>query len=72
MNGAEQKGGIGMCEEKCEGQERGKRQRFQERRGRMAVVRITSLPRKKLKGADDKHVVFSLFSPRFLFFVSPV
>lgn len=34
MNGAEQKGGIGMCEEKCEGQERGKRQRLQERRGR--------------------------------------
>lgn len=37
-----------------------------------SVVRITSLPRKKLKGADDRHVVFSLFSPRFLFFVSPV
>lgn len=52
MNGAEQKGGIGMCEEKCEGQDGGKRQRFQERRGRklqISVVRIKSLPRKKLK-----------------------
>lgn len=52
MNGAEQNSGIGMCEEKCEGQDGGKRQRFQERRGRklqFSVVRIKSLPRKKLK-----------------------
>lgn len=27
---------------------------------------------RSLKGADDKHVVFALFSPRFLVFVSPV
>lgn len=33
MKGAEQRGGIGMCEEKCEGKEKGKGKESREVRG---------------------------------------
>lgn len=54
MNGVERRGGIGMCEEECEGQKRGRS--IEETKGEADslnlsnLVGIRSLPGRKLEG----------------------